>query len=525
LLFALHPVHVESVAWMTELKNTLSGVLYLLAAWAYLDFDERRRFGRYAAALVLFILAVLAKTVAVTLPAALLVVFWWQRGRIRWREDIIPLIPFFISGAALGVVVAWVERALDGAEGVDFQLTLVERCLVAGRAIWFYAAKLAWPSNLIFIYPRWNVSQTVWWQYLFPLAVVAVGAALWSIRAWSRGPLAAMLFFCGTLIPAIGFFNVYAFQYSFVADHFQYLATIGVFAATAGGFATLAHRWRVPTAARVTASVIVVSMLAVLSWRQSFVYRDVETLYRTTIAKNPECWMAENNLGSELVGRSRDLIPEAIAHFRRAIAINAAFAPAHDNLGRALMMTGKTGEALVEVTEAGRLQPRFLSPWISRGNILRELGRLDEAAASYEGAVRLKPSAVEARVNLAGVLLQLGRHQDAIVQLTEARRLDPGSPTVRANLAMAWSALAGELVSEGRASEALTPYQQALSIDPDSVDAHHGMAGALLKLGRADEAIPHLRETVRLMPDSATARANLANVLAMVEQARRDRAR
>ena len=194
-IFALHPVQVESVAWITELKNTLSAVFYLGAAIAYLRFDEERSEPMYRWALVLFVLGLLSKTVTATLPAALLVVFWWRRGRLSWQRDVRPLLPFFALGAAAGVFTAWVERTLIGAKGAAFDLTLVERGLIAGRAVWFYLGNLFWPANLVFIYPRWNVSQTVWWQYLYPAAALLLAVALWRLRGRWRGPLAG---FCSS---------------------------------------------------------------------------------------------------------------------------------------------------------------------------------------------------------------------------------------------------------------------------------------------------------------------------------------
>ena len=186
VLFALHPVQVESVAWMTELKNTLSGVCYLGAAICYLRYDERRRTADYIAALVLFAVALLAKTVAALLTPVLLVVFWWKRGRIDWRRDVRPLIPFFCLGITAGIVTAWFERALNGASGVEFQLGILDRLLIAGRAICFYAFKLVWPFRLSFIYPRWDIDATVWRQYVYPLGVLAALAICWLVRKQSR---------------------------------------------------------------------------------------------------------------------------------------------------------------------------------------------------------------------------------------------------------------------------------------------------------------------------------------------------
>ena len=234
-IFALHPVMVESVAWITELKNTLSGLFFLGAALAYLRFDADRRKRWYATALGLFTLALLSKTTAATLPAALLVVFWWQRGRLAWARDFQPLLPFFFLGAADGLFVAWVEWQVVGAQGADFAFTFVERGLIAGRAIWFYLGRLFWPAELIFMYPRWLVSQADAGQYVFPAAVLGGLATCWLARRRSRAPLAAALFFVGTLFPVLGFLNVYMFVFSFVADHLQYMACVGVIAIVAAG--------------------------------------------------------------------------------------------------------------------------------------------------------------------------------------------------------------------------------------------------------------------------------------------------
>jgi hypothetical protein len=236
LVFALHPVHVDSVAWISELKNTLSGFLFLASALVYLHFDAARRKSMYGLALVLFILALLSKTVTATLPAVLLIVCWWQRGRVAWRRDLLPLAPMFALGAAFGTLTAWVERTLIGARGTEFHLGFAERGLLAGRAVWFYLGKLVWPADLMFIYPRWEVSADVWWQSLYPASLIALLAGLWMWR--TRAPLAAILVFSAALFPALGFFNVFPFRYSFVADHFQYLASIGIIAFLAGSLGT-----------------------------------------------------------------------------------------------------------------------------------------------------------------------------------------------------------------------------------------------------------------------------------------------
>jgi Flp pilus assembly protein TadD len=540
VVFALHPVHVESVAWITELKNTLSGVFYLTAAWAYLRFDEDRRTSRYALALGLFVLALLSKSVTATLPAALLVIFWWRRGRLEWRRDVWALVPFFVLGVAGGMLTAWVERVFVGAEGEPYQLTLIERGLVAGRAVWFYLWKLLWPANLTFIYPRWQVSQGVWWQYLFPAGVLALLAALWWWRTRARGPLAAMLFFSGTLVPALGFIDVYPFRYSFVADHFQYLASLGVIALFAAGLVQCSHaRMRCAGRAEIAASVALAIPLAVLTWHQCHQYADAETLYRTTISRNPSSWMAHNNLGVlKLRGSSADL-DQAIGHFRDALRLYPDHAGAHNNLGVAYQRLGRFEDARSEHSEAVRLQPDNVEARYNLGMDAQALGRLDEALRLYQDVLRLSPNLAAARNNLGTTLAQLGRFDEAAEAFRATLRLDVGSAVAHENLARAlvslgrpeeavagfreairlnpaFSAarvhLAGTLQGLGRDDEAMTEFVEALKFDPASPDAHNNLGVILAKRGRFDEAAAHFAEALRIDPNFTEARENLARV-------------
>ena len=313
-LFALHPVHVESVAWISEQKNALSTVFYLAAALAYLRFDRTRQHSHYFLATALFTAALLSKSVTATLPAALLLVLWWRRGRLDLKRDIRPLVPWLALGIAAGLFTAWVEQRFVGAHGAHFTLTLMERVLLAGRVIWFYLAKLAWPVNLMFVYPRWTINPGIWWQWLFPLGALALLAALWMLVARKgRGPLTAFLFFVGTLFPVLGFLNVYPFVFSFVADHFQYQASLGILVSAAW-----ALTWMSRKAAWLPAAVVAV--LTLLTWNHGSVFRDAETLYRDTLARNPESWLAHNNLGS-LLGKTPDKSAEALTHVEAALRL------------------------------------------------------------------------------------------------------------------------------------------------------------------------------------------------------------
>jgi hypothetical protein len=244
-IFALHPVHVETVAWISEQKNTLSGVFYLAAMFAYIAFDDRRQTASshcsklaYVASLVFFTLSVLSKSVTATLPGALLVICWWRRGRLDWRRDVMPLIPFVAIGLGSGSIAVYAEQAWVGAAGVEYELSAIQRGLVAGRSLWFYLGKLLLPVNLAFSYPKWEIDVTDWTQWVYPAGILALTLFLWALRRRSRAPLAALLFFAGTLFPALGFGNVFPFRYSYVADHFQYLASLGIIALAAAGIVT-----------------------------------------------------------------------------------------------------------------------------------------------------------------------------------------------------------------------------------------------------------------------------------------------
>ena len=212
VIFALHPVHVESVAWIAELKNTLSGVMYLGSALAYVHFHYMRRTRSYVLSLVLFVFALLTKSVTAVLPVIIALALWWRHGRLSWRRDLVPLVPFVALATVAGIVTAWIERTLLKAEGSEFAFTFIDRCLIAGRGIWFYLGKLVWPTALLFNYPRWQIDAMAWRQYVYPVAAVCVLVGLWAIRSRLRAPLAAMLMFCASLVPVLGFLNVYPFR-------------------------------------------------------------------------------------------------------------------------------------------------------------------------------------------------------------------------------------------------------------------------------------------------------------------------
>lgn len=433
-VFALHPVHVESVAWISELKNTLSAVFYLGALVVYLHFDRTRKVPWYLFAGALFLLGLLSKTVTATLPGALLVVFWWRRGRLSWRSDVLPLLPLFSLGAVAGTFTAWVERTLIGAEGALFDLGVLERFLLAGRALWFYAGKLFFPVDLLFMYPRWELDPAVWWQYLFPAAALLLAGSLWLVRHRWRAPLAGLLFFAGSLFPVLGFFNVYPFIYSFVADHFQYLASLGLITPASAGLALALGRKR-PRERAVghVVCLVLLAGLAGLTWRQSRMYTDIESLYRATIKGNPASWMAYTNLGTLLAERGQ--VAEAIALFRKTIEIAPDFAKPYYNLGIVLADHGRLDEAIFNYQKALEVHPYNAEIHNNLGNALAARGRLEEAVAHYRRALRLVPDDAYAHYNLALALASSGGGEEAITHLQRALAVRPDFTKAREALA------------------------------------------------------------------------------------------
>ena len=481
VIFALHPVNVETVAWICERKNTLSALFGLAATLSYLNFDENRRgaekdgphghgYSGYVLAVSFFILGLLSKTAIVALPLVWLLIFWWKRGAISWRRDVMPVIPFLLLSAATGLTTYWVEHGNIAYRARTLDLSLIDRCLIAGRAFWFQLSKLFWPSNLIFVYPRWQIDAGVWWQYLFPLAVLLLLGMLWSLRRWSRAPLAGVLVYLLLLLPSLGFVNIYFFLYSFVADHWQYLATLGIITPCASGIVLLTRRLKREALLEAAWTLLFGGMLFALTWQQSRMYSDIETLYRTTIGRNPACWMAYCNLGDILYRANR--IPEAMDLFNHALQIKPD--AAHYSLGYALAQTGRTSEAIEE----------------------------------YEQALAIDPDYAEAHNNLGDALWLTGRTSEAMEEYKQVLRLNPNSPSAQNNLA-------NSLVQTGRASEAIDHYKLALRNNPNFADAHNNLAAALAQLGRFSEAIEQVKAALRINPNDVNAQNNLTKLEAL----------
>ena len=471
-IFALHPVMVESVAWISEIKNTLSGALCAAAALIYFKFDRDRKLSAYFVALAFFVAALLTKTVVVTLPAVLLIIFWWKRGTIDWKRDVAPLVPFFLVSLVAGLITVWVEQKFCAETGETFHYSLLDRVLIAGRLFWFYLGELFWPKNLTVIYPAWKIDASAWKQYLYPVVALVLFVALWLLRKKSRGAFPAAFVFLAMLSPVLGFFNLSYFMSAvagddhaaiFRADHFQYLATVAVIAPTAAALAGIAARLgsRLRPVIYAACGVLLVP-LATLTYAHSVGFRDSETCFRDVIAKNPDSVTAGSNLGNVLL--QKGAVDEAIVQFQRSVQIDPGYQFGRYNLAAALLEKGETDEAISQLRKVLNVDPNHPRAYYTLANALAKKGETEEAIAYYGRALKLVPDFPDAHCNLANVLLEKGDVENALVHYREALRLQPNNPQAHYNLAVG-------LVQKGDLEPAIRELQIALQLDPRYPDA------------------------------------------------------
>ncbi len=542
-LWAVHPVIVQSVGWITELKNTQSCVFYLLAILFFLKWKDQggavsrppqrqtggRRSLLFALSLLFFLLATLSKPSVVMLPFVLALCIWWMRGKIRWR-DMLTLIPFALISGLASAWTIWEQKFHARAIGPDWAQTFPERLIIAGKAIWFYLGKLLWPHPLIFIYPRWEVDSSKVVAYLPLLAALAGLAALWFIRAkWGRAVLFAAAYYVISLFPVLGFFSVFFFRYSFVSDHFQYLASMGPLALAGAGIAIVLGRFCEKRAAMVSQSdavpravttiatsrqrlvlsgglcgILLVS-LGFLTWRQTAEYHNLFSLYTATLQKNPGCWMAHYNLG--IVLSEQGETDQAIDHYRRAVGLRPDYAEAHYNLGRLLVEQSQFDDAIAHYERAAAINPADAETQNNLGVTLFGIGRADDAIAHYQKALEILPDYAEASCNLANALIAKGDFDGAIARYTACLAAMPDQEEARYNLASA-------LLRKGRTDEAIIQYQKVLEMHPESADAHANLGSAWLAKGYVRDAIEEYTRALQIAPENLAALSNLAWLLA-----------
>jgi Tfp pilus assembly protein PilF len=490
-VFALHPLNVESVAWVTERKNVLMGFFYLLATLAYVRFENLSRdtnavsppVGRhwifYTLAAVAFLASLLSKTVGCTFPAAMAILIWWKRGRVTWREWV-PLVPLLIVGLGFARWTSYVETTVIGSSGSAWNYSAMERVLIAGRAIWFYVGKLLLPTNLMFSYPLWNVRGAPFWEYAAPAGVFAGVAILWWLRARSgRGVLAAVLLFLVTLSPALGFANIYTMIYSLVADHYVYVSSMA-FAALAVQLFVMpvthpAGNFRPLAVLRSVALPCVVGVLGILTWQRCFVYQSEEILWRDTLEKNPHSWLAMTEVGI------------AMRHH------------------------GEAAAAMAEFQEALRVNPHCVQAMNEMGTVLADQGRMEEAAPWLERVIQEDPKESKAYGNLAIIRTREGRIADAAGLYQTAVAIDPYNVDARVDY--------GQLLANAhRFGEAAALFQQAIALAPADAAIHLSLGECLAESGQVRAALGEFEEAVRLRPGWREAQQDVARAQSFLAQ-------
>jgi tetratricopeptide (TPR) repeat protein len=507
-LWALHPVQVESVAWITELKNTQSCFFYLLTVLFFLKWQasgasggRSRAEGHFVLALLCAALAITSKTSTVMLPVVLGLCWWWLDRRWRWR-NLVRLAPFLLISAVASVWTIWDQKHHIGARGPDWAQSWPERAVNAGRIIWFYLGKLLWPHPLIFIYPRWTIDASHLVAYLPVLAAIFMLFVLWLNRNGRPRPVFfAFAYFLVSLFPVLGFFNVYFFRYSFVGDHFQYLASMGPVVAAAAGLSGLCGLFkpRHPFLEPALGGALL-AILGMLTWRECGTYADSETLWRNTIAKNPNACLAYNNLGT--LQSEKGQVDEAVADFNKALEINPGFFEAHNNLGKELLRAGQVDEAMDHFSRAVELAPTSAVSHYNLGDALLRKGQLDAAIVQFQKAVEIQADSPEAHNNLGIALMRSGRLAEALEHYQIALAINPASAISHYNLG-------GTLLRMGQLDEAIVQFRKAVEIQPDYPEAHNYLGSTLAQKGLVDEAIAQFKETLRFKPDDPDAKKQL----------------
>lgn len=469
LLFAVHPIQVESVAWMAELKNTLSLPPLLLAMCFYIDYDTYKKPKDYFLSLGLFLTAMLCKTTMVMFPIIILLYAWWKRATIRW-PDFKAGIPFFAISFILGMVTIFVGGWFAQSHNTPPKIIPISgffsHLALAGTCLSFYFYKCFWPLPLLPIYPQWAINPYSPFQFLSWLVLGGAIAWFWTKRAdWGKHVLLGLGFFLINLLPFIGFYSVSYMGIAWVMDHFLYIPVIGLIGLLVAGLGDIKDR--LSASFRSIAVGMITLIVALMSW-ESHEYAgrfvDQETLWTYTLTYNKQAWLAHNNLGNIL--QEKGLVPEAIEHFKEALLINPGYALGHYNLGNALAITGQTSEAMAQYEQAIKIDPDNPQAHYNFGNAFAQLGQFSQAIDQYTMAIKANPAFAEAHNNLGNALLLTKKFPEAIEHFKKAIKINPDYATAHSNLASAFE-------QTGQISQAIDQYEEVLKLAPDNTEARH----------------------------------------------------
>jgi len=511
-LWAVHPVQVESVAWIAEMKNTQSGLFFLLSILFFVKWQKSRTLQdqggdgwNYGVTMLFAAMAMASKSSTVILPAVFCLCTWWIEGRWKW-DVLVKIAPVFL----MSIVTTAVSMTAFKLEPTTDPLTMRSwpvRLIDSGEAIWFYLGKLLWPHPLSIVYPQWQIDYGKWTAWLPLVAVILFLLVLWLRReAWARPCFFAFAYFLVALFPLLGVVSQSFLRNSLVIDHYQYLPAMGPLALAGAALTQLpdvfawGQRWLRPALLGV-----ILLALGITSWQRAWDYEDEEMLWIDTMVKNPASWLAYNNLGFALYQKGR--CDEAVVWFRKSLTLNPDDVQTHNNLGNGLLRDGQVDEAMAQFQLALALNPDNAQTRTNIGNILLHLGKLDEALAQFQKAVEINPNYAEAHNNLGNVFCYQGQLDKATTEYLTALKLVP-------TYADAYNNLGNVLFQQGRMDEAATQYLNALRFNPRLAKAHANLGTILLQKGQMDEAMARFQKAVELDPNYGAAHYSLGTIFA-----------
>ena len=508
-LFALHPLHVESVAWVAERKDVLSTFFMMLTVWAYILYVKKREIKGYLLVVLFFVLGLMSKPMLVPLPFILLLLDFWPLGRLcllrdtknvatgqhtNERADIFRLVlekaPFFALAVGSSIV-TFIVQERGGAMEIAKTYSIQTRIINAFVAYTEYIVDMIWPVKLALLYPHPGNSLQLWKGVVAGFALVLITILV--IRKARRIPYLAVgwLWYIVTLIPVIGIVQVGS---QAMADRYTYVTLIGLFIIIAWGANDLLSKWRHRKIWLSTLAAIILPVLIVLTWKQVQYWENGITLFKHTLRHTSNNYVIHNNLG--IVLREQGRTEEAIKHYLQALRSNPDYALAHYNLSNAYAEQGKNKKVIEACKHAIRIKPDYADAHYNLGVAYGGSGKYEEAVEAFKQVIRIDSNYLQAHYNLGGVYAGLGKYRDAIEAFQQVIRIDPDYALVRNNLGIAYGAL-------GRYKEAAEAFQQAIRIDPDDADAHLSLGIAYLSLNDRGSALEQYKILKSLDPKLA----------------------
>jgi tetratricopeptide (TPR) repeat protein len=503
LLFAVHPVNVESVAWIAERKNVLAMFFYALTALWFVAFAQTGKNRFYAFSIVAFLLSLLAKPAAVAWPIIAFGILWFFSNTQstapvseRFKKNILRVLPFVALSLGASIVTVWFQNHRAIGNDVIHHHDWPTRLATAGGTIWFYLTKAVVPFPLSFVYPMWHIDAHSLTAYVPWIVLCIVTSVLWNFRkTWGKALLMALAYFILLLAPVLGFLNVYFQRYAYVADHWQYFALPAITVLLAAAMYKLRAQYL---------GIALVLVFGAMTFAQCRVYHNEDTLWADTLKKNPNCWLAINNIAFRK--QQAGLIDEAYQLHKKSIAIEPIQPEAHNNLGNLLLNAGKLDDALVEIRESIRVDPHYAPAYYNLATIYQQQGKLDEAIAAYRQAVRWNENYAAAYNNLGCLLEMRGRPEEGLVMVRRALALAPDYAGAAVNC--------GAILNEtGRPQEARMWLEKGIALDPKNADAHLNFGNSLAALNQDAAAQEQFMAALQLAPGHYLAQYGLANCL------------